>query len=295
MRKRAFGYARVSSEQQKESGLGIEAQTLFIRQFYQNRFTNEYDLQRIFTDEAESASKINFPERTQGKELYMLAGAGDLIIINRLDRIFRNMRDQANTMHHFNQVGVRIVSPEFGMLGIYDSNDHSAWLLLNMMTMNAEMAARSYSARMVDFREMCKQTGRAAGGEIPLGFLIARDAKGDAWYQPDPVEREIMSRMTRWYRDDRYTLEEIAVFLNDNNVRTRKRVSRKGADAWTKQQVWDWINAHDILRDIERDARKNLGPGLFVMPNGMIYKVRDDLIPQSKLVTKKERRVYVSA
>lgn len=286
-KKRAYGYARVSSEAQKDSGLGIESQKNFIKEFYERRFADEYELIRIFIDEAESAAKYPFPKRTEGSQLYMVAGKDDLIIINKMDRIFRNVQDSANTLEHFKRTGVRIVSPEFGAHGVYDSKDTGAWLLMQQLSTMAELGARQYSDRMVDFRKMCAKTGRATGGFIPLGFMIARDRNGDGWYQPDPKERELMRRMARWFREERYTLAEIAKFLNDAKVEMRRRYDPK--NCWRDRQVWDWVMAHEFLRELEREAKDNLTPEHFVMPNGKIYSIRHDLIPQSKLLTRKQR------
>lgn len=290
-KKRAFGYARVSSPQQADSGLGIETQISFIKSFFEPRFAAEYELLKIYLEEGESAWTIDFPKRTQGQQLYMMAGKGDLIIMNNLDRIFRNMRDMANTMHHFNEIGVRIVSPEFGNLGLYDSTDAGAWMLMNMMTMTAEMAARNYSSRMKNFKAMCKATGRS-DGHPPIGYCIGRDAEGNGWYQPDPVEREMMQRMANWFRKERYQYNEIADHLNKHNFRTRIGRTKNGDQRWTESMVRDWIDAYDRVREAETAAKSKLKPGLFVMPSGMIYKIRDDLVIQSKLEKRGQSKMH---
>lgn len=90
-------YVRVSTEDQK----GALAQQRFTVESYAKFIMAsqpEYDTLLPYFEEAESAHKVEFANRPVGKHLCRILETGDMIIMARHDRGFRNSRDFANQM-----------------------------------------------------------------------------------------------------------------------------------------------------------------------------------------------------
>lgn len=100
---KVYGYVRGSTSKQE---LTLLAQTECLQRFYDYKFKATHDFE-IVEDAATSASK-NFMDRAGGARLLRIAKAGDAVIVTKLDRAFRNMRDMAHTMEVLKEKGVAV-------------------------------------------------------------------------------------------------------------------------------------------------------------------------------------------
>lgn len=137
-----YGYTRCSHVKSTQSGLGLKAQARSIRQHYKylrqrakhtrsRRFPRGFRLKwgGMFIDRTVSAYKKHLILRPAGYELHSAMRAGDHVIFARLDRAFRSMIDQANTLRLWEDDG-RII--HFVDLQI-DSSTAAGKMALNMM------------------------------------------------------------------------------------------------------------------------------------------------------------------
>jgi len=89
-------------------------------------------------------------------------GLVDQVIVHRLDRLSRSLRDSAKLLHDFRQVDVALVvvtAPELG----YSAQDS---FMLNILASFAEFEREMIAARIADTRARLKQRHlRFAGGE----------------------------------------------------------------------------------------------------------------------------------
>src|SRR5687767_15740860 len=90
--KRAVAYIRVSSEQQAESGLSLEHQREKVRAAAS---LHDLALQAVIVDAAESAATLERPGMRRVLEL-VRAKKIDALIVLKLDRLTRNIRDLAD-------------------------------------------------------------------------------------------------------------------------------------------------------------------------------------------------------
>ena len=106
---RVFGYVRVSHQKSADSGLSVESQTKAI-QGYADRLPFEWKWGpgKIYVDLAESAYKIPFCFRTQGKQLREELKSGDHVIMYSIDRGFRSVADFSNTIAYWLKEGVSV-------------------------------------------------------------------------------------------------------------------------------------------------------------------------------------------
>lgn len=102
-RKRAIGYVRVSTEEQKESGLGIDAQINAIKTECINR---DWDFE-IVMDLGCSGKHIN-PELRRALDL-LRAGRADALVVTKMDRLARSVQHAVTTMNTAMQQGWNLI------------------------------------------------------------------------------------------------------------------------------------------------------------------------------------------
>jgi site-specific DNA recombinase len=103
---KAIGYIRVSTEKQADFGVSLEAEEAKIRAM---AVVQGADLSEAIIDAGESAKSLNRP----GMERLLAlvdAGAVDVVIIAKLDRLTRSVKDLAELLERFTKRGVALVS-----------------------------------------------------------------------------------------------------------------------------------------------------------------------------------------
>lgn len=163
---RAYGYVRVSTSQQAQSGLGLQDQIESIQRYCQ---LNGFHLVRTYED-AEQSGSIDLHKRPAGKALCQTLQPGDVVVIKRLCRAFRNTLDAiktATTWYEVSHVTLHIID-YFGQEVNY-ANPFGAFVFqLMASTMQFErsmIAQRTRDALAI---------ARANGGGIscaPLGSI----------------------------------------------------------------------------------------------------------------------------
>ena len=103
----ALGYIRVSSEEQADSGLGLEAQRQRIAAYC---VMKELHLAEVFEDPGISGGKP-LASRPAGSQLLDAAKKSKApVIVPKLDRLFRSVADAANVIADFDKKGIQLVA-----------------------------------------------------------------------------------------------------------------------------------------------------------------------------------------
>src|SRR5580658_8793353 len=102
----AIGYVRVSTEKQVDFGVSLEAQAEKVRAM---AVVQGAELADVIVDAGESAKSLNRPGMARLMSL-VDAGAVDAVIIAKLDRLTRSMKDLAELLERFTRRGVSLVS-----------------------------------------------------------------------------------------------------------------------------------------------------------------------------------------
>lgn len=100
-------------------------------------------------------------------------GLVDQVIVHRLDRLSRSLRDSAKLLHDFRQVDVALVvvtAPELG----YSAQES---FMLNILASFAEFEREMIAARIADTRARLKQRHLRFGGGVPFGYDADRRSK----------------------------------------------------------------------------------------------------------------------
>ena len=116
--KDAISYIRVSSEEQADSGLGLEAQRQRIAAYCTMKGLH---LAEEFEDPGVSAGKP-LASRPAGSRLLAVAKKSKaVVVVAKLDRLFRSVADAANVIDDFDKRGIQLVA----IAESFDMMDHS--------------------------------------------------------------------------------------------------------------------------------------------------------------------------
>ena len=122
---KTVGYVRVSTDKQADQGVSLDAQAEKIRAM---AVVHGADLVDIIVDGGESAKSLKRPG--MAKLLAMVdAGKVQTVIIAKLDRLTRSVRDLCELLERFERRGVALVSVAESL----DTGSAAGRLVLNIM------------------------------------------------------------------------------------------------------------------------------------------------------------------
>jgi len=202
---KAIGYTRVSTDKQ---GISLEAQ---LEKIQAMAVVQGAEVLEVIQD-AESAKSL---ERPGMARLLALVDAGkvQVVIIAKLDRLTRSVRDLGELLERFHKKGVSLVSVAESL----DTGSAAGRLVLNIMTAVSQWEREAIGERTaVALRH--KRAHRRVYNHVPYGFV----REGDALV-PLPAEQAVIRRIQLW-KANGWTLSQIAEALNHEGVPTKRAV-----------------------------------------------------------------------
>ena len=185
-----------------------------------------------FDDEGYSGATLDRPALDR-----LLADVGrglvDQVVVHRLDRLSRSLRDCVKLLHEFRRVDVALVvvtSPELG----YSAQDG---FMLNILASFAEFEREMIAARIADTRARLKQRHLRFAGGVPFGYDADRRSKQLA---PNMEESAVVKWMFAEAAAGRKPAD-IAEAANSLGHRTKVSVAlrtgnkRGGNDRWWRR------------------------------------------------------------
>ena len=164
--KRTATYLRVSSDKQATEGDSLAAQRDALRKYIDSRpdlvFCGEY------MDDGVSGTKEDRDE-LQRMLADVKAGKVDLIIVTKLDRLYRSIRHYLNLQDTLDKCGVNwlaIWEP------IYDTSTPQGRLIINQMMSIAQFEAENTGSRIRQVQAYKVQQGEVISGSTPPGYKI---------------------------------------------------------------------------------------------------------------------------
>ena len=214
---RAIGYIRVSTEKQADRGVSLEAQSEKVRAM---AVVQGAELAEVIVDAGESAKSLDRPG--MARLLAMVdSKAVDVVIIAKLDRLTRSVKDLAELLERFTRRGVSLVSVAESL----DTGTAAGRLVLNIMTAVSQWEREAIGERTRDAMSHKKANGERVG-TIPFGFRMGEDGL----LAEDAAEQGVLSRIRELKAAGR-TVREIADELNRQGYTTRR------GTAWRFQYV----------------------------------------------------------
>ena len=209
-----IAYRRVSTQEQGNSGLGLQAQRTTIKAEAERRgWTNTQDL----TNKGYSAKNLARPGLQQALEA-LAEGQADVLVVAKLDRLSRSLLDFATLMERSQREGWSIVALDLGV----DTTSPGGEMMANVMA--------SFS-----------QFERRLIGERTSAALQAAKARGQRLGRPRQLSQRIVKRIVR-ERSEGTTLAGIAEGLNSDGVATAQGGAR-----------WHPATVRAVLRSVELD------------------------------------------
>ena len=214
---KAIGYVRVSTDKQADHGISLEAQAEKVRAM---ATVQGVELVDIIVDAGQSAKTLDRPGMARLLKL-VDSRAVDCVIVAKLDRITRSVKDLAELLDRFNRRDVSLVSVADSL----DTRTAAGRLVLNIMVSVSQWEREAIGERTKDAMAHMKATG-ARVGNIAFGFQLGENGQ----LVPNQAERDIIAKV-RELQVAGYSLREIAAELNRQGFTTRR------GSAWRHEYV----------------------------------------------------------
>jgi DNA invertase Pin-like site-specific DNA recombinase len=161
--KKALGYIRVSSEEQADHGLGLESQRQRINAYCEMK---GLVLTTIFEDPAVSGGKP-LANRPSGARLLAEARrTKPVVVVAKLDRLFRSVADAAQTITSFDRYGIELVAISEG----FDMTNPYGRAMAQMASVFAELERAMIRERTRAAMKVKRGRSERISGHAPFGW-----------------------------------------------------------------------------------------------------------------------------
>src|SRR6202048_4523156 len=206
---RAIGYVRVSTDKQAEHGVSLEAQREKIRAM---ALVHDAELLDIIVDGGESAKSLQRPGMIR---LLAMVNAHQVqaVIVAKLDRLTRSVKDLCELLERFERRGVALISVAESL----DTGSAAGRLVINIMTAVSQWEREAIGERTRDALSHKRGNGERVGN-IQFGYRRCADRKH---IEQDPGEQAVLDEISQ-LRQSGHSLRGIASELNHRELRTRR-------------------------------------------------------------------------
>lgn len=219
MKAKAIGYIRVSTQEQAESGLSLSYQGAKIRSYCE---ALDIELLDVIADAGFSAKSMNRPamqdiiKMIERKEV-------DAVVILKLDRLTRSVKDLGFITELINKTGVALVSVQDSI----NTSTAAGRLVLNVLGSVAQWERESNGERVKAAMSVKKSAGQLVGS-IPYGFDLADDG---VTLVENPNEQKALE-LIRELRAKGLSFRKIANELESRGIETKK-----GRSTWQPKTI----------------------------------------------------------
>ncbi len=184
-------YIRVSTEEQAENPEGsIKSQECRLREYvkHRNSFESFGEIEELYCDAGISAKDTNRPSFQRMMD-DVRQNKIDMILITELSRLTRSIRDFANLVELFDELGCKIHSIKDQFDSSTAVGSFSMYLMANLAQFERKQVGERITA---NFLSRSKR-GLYNGGCVPLGYKVSGKKDGRLDLVPDEAEtvREI--------------------------------------------------------------------------------------------------------
>ena len=216
---KAIAYIRCSTQEQADSGLGLDAQRERIRAYC---CLKELILVESITDAGVSGGKL-LAARGGGQRLLaaLRRKQADAVVMLKLDRMFRNAGDCLTTVETWEKAGVALHVVDLGGNAI-DTTSAAGRFMLTVLAGAAEMERNLVRERTRAALAVKRSNGQRVG-TVPYGSDLSADG---TTLIPNEAEQAVIADI-RSMRSGGMTLEQIAEELTERGVPTKTGKSRE--------------------------------------------------------------------
>ena len=212
---KAIGYIRVSTQQQAEEGVSLEAQRAKIEAWC---VINDYELTNVYCDSGISGTKSDRPELLAALEHTTKDTA---LICYSLSRLTRSTKDMLQLSEELNRKGANLVS----LTEKIDTTTAAGKMLFRMLAVLNEFE-RDQIAERTKTALSHKKANEEAYNHTPFGY----HRKGDK-YVKDVGESKAIALIQR-KREQGASIRDIVEELNSKGIKPKK------ANKWNPSAVY---------------------------------------------------------
>jgi DNA invertase Pin-like site-specific DNA recombinase len=163
MATRAIGYVRVSTEQQADFGVSLEAQKAKLTAYCA---LYDVELVEVIVDAGVSAKTLNRPGLSRALAM-LKSGAADALIVAKLDRLTRSVRDLGELVEtYFAKSALLSVAEQI------DTRSAGGRLVLNVLASVSQWEREAIGERTSAAMQHMAAEGIYTGGKAPYGFKV---------------------------------------------------------------------------------------------------------------------------
>ena len=206
---RAIGYVRVSTDQQADRGVSLQAQTERVRAM---AIVQGAELLDVIVDGGESAKTMKRAgmQRVLG---LVEAGAVQAVIIAKLDRLTRSVKDLCALLELFEKRNVALISVAESL----DTGSAAGRLVITIMGAVSQWEREAIGERTREALRHKSSKGERVGN-IPYGSRLAADGRH---VEANPAEQAVLAEIRR-LRSHGHSMRRVAKALNQDGYRTRR-------------------------------------------------------------------------
>ena len=205
---KAIGYIRVSTRDQAESGASLASQRAKIEAY---AVLHDLELVEVIEDAGFSAKSLDRPGMTDLLRLIRGRKVG-VVVVAKLDRITRSVRDLGELIELFQRSGVEFAS----VADHIDTSTASGRLVLNVMGSVSQWEREAIGERTAEALAVMRSNGRRISRHAPYGYRL----NGQGWIEDEREQRAIS--LMRQLRADGLSLRQIAGELDQQGHHNRR-------------------------------------------------------------------------
>ncbi len=218
---KVIGYLRVSTAEQEQSGLGLEAQRDKV-----TAYCGLYELDLVdVAQDAASGKSIKGRDALAAALARIAAGEAEGLVVAKLDRLTRSVKDLGYLIErYFQKHSLFVVAEQV------DTRTASGRLVLNLLVSVAQWERERIGERTAEAFEVKRRRGEKTGGAVPFGYNLV------AGKLVENTQEQVIIRLIDDLRSRGHGYKAIAKELNNRGYTTKQ-----GA-AWKQMTVKNVIN-----------------------------------------------------
>jgi len=203
-------------------------------------------------------------------------GLVDVVVVHRLDRLTRSIRDLQEIMALLKAHDVELISVTHKV----DVTSEFGRLAVNMLTSFSEFERQLVGARVKEKRAETLRQGRWQGSSCPLGYVI-RDGQLVEYPKESQIVREIFTRYA-----NHESVSELYKDLNDRGIRTKQWYTRtgkpRGARPYDRNSVYVILNNRAYIGEVFFDNEWQQGGHQPIIDTGLWDRTQSLLEKRSR-------------
>ena len=209
--KRAIAYTRVSTTDQAEFGVSLDAQKDKIE-----GYAKLYDIElvEIIVDAGESAKSLDRPG-IKSCLAALESGIADALLVVKLDRLTRSVRDLNYLIETY------FMGDRYSLISVNESLDTgtaTGRMILNIMGVISQWERETIGERTSAALQHMRKNGQYTGGRPRYGYTLDIDGKT---LIEDPHEQSIINMAMALHNRQGFSLSATAKTLNQQGYKTR--------------------------------------------------------------------------